>query len=467
VKVSHAVLVVVCICSAFTLLIIQYSQAQNRPRLSIGQDNFVFERLDDFRGYGSGAEKRTDRELEIVTVINKALTQRNIQLVLVFVPSVMRIYSDRLPSDFQLSETLNGLYSHSFHKLWADKVFVPDLNQAFLNTKKSAGNEFPLFMRQDNHWSSTGAFLAAQTVAEAINNSLRGRLESIKELNSTYQWQAPVVYEGNYYRNLTAADKAKVVQDRLRPIVFTRETGGDLLGNEMPRIALTGSSFSHQKEFGFVDALAHFLRRDILNASKSGKSFWDPMRDYLTSDAFQQKPPTMLLWEIPEDHLAPGYPPVDWAGPEARRQFLLDVGANIPSDCGTAGLKPKGISGVDVVGSLNSATLSSKGSNSLVRFEFNQPIRADQYLSVRVNATKADSLTSLTIEGQGQNPQKILVKLETLATPHQINVPLATLSGENNNRLSLRATVGSDLQLDSAKLCSIPGEFMAVLNQKK
>jgi alginate O-acetyltransferase complex protein AlgJ len=463
-RVSHVVLLTFFSLCASLFAFTPNSQAQSNSKLRIGKDNFVFDRLEDFKGYGLGAQQRTDRELEVVTQINKALARRNVQLVLVMVPSVMRIYADRLPSDFQLSETLNGLYTHSLRKLWADKVFVPDLNQAFLKAKRSAGNEFPLFMRQDNHWSTTGAFLAAQTVAQEINTSLRGRLEGIKELNSTYEWQAPVVFEGNYYRNLSAADKSKVVQDRLRPVVFTREAGGDLLGNETPRIALTGSSFSHQKEFGFVEALSHFLRRDILNASQSGKSFWTPLRDYLASDAFQQTPPTMLIWEMPEDHLAPGFPPVDWAEPEARRQFLLDVGANIVGDCGAVGLKPKGISGVDVVGDPNSATLSSKGSNSLVRLEFNQPIRADQYLSVRVNATKVDSLS---IEVQGQNAKKILVKLETLATPHQINVPLANLSGKTNNSLSLRVAVGSDLQLDSAKLCTIPGELITVLNQKK
>jgi alginate O-acetyltransferase complex protein AlgJ len=447
------------------------SQAQkSRPSLSIGKDSFVFDKLEDFREYGAGAQRRTDRELEIIGQINRALAGRNVQLAMVFVPSVMRVYEDRLPSTFRLTDTLRGLYSHSLDRLRADRVFVPDLNAAFLKARGATGgadaqgqqHDFPLFMRQDNHWSTLGAMLAAETVAASIKTELRPRLDGLRELNSSVEWREPIPFVGNYYRNLSTEDRAKIVQDRLRPVAFTRDADGELLGDETPRIALTGSSFSHQKEFGFSEALSHFLRRDVLNASESGKGFWTPLRDYLASDAFQQHPPTLLIWEMPEDHLAPGYPPIDWAAPEAKRQFLLEVGANLTGDCGASGLKPRRVSGVDFTGDPASVTLDSRGAESFVQFEFDGPIRADQYLSVRATSAKADSFT---LERDGT--AKISGTLEGFGEPHQLNLPLAALSDGTTGRLSVRVAAGSELRLESAKLCAVPNELGAAANPKK
>jgi alginate O-acetyltransferase complex protein AlgJ len=460
------------LCTSVTLMVsgsaAQTSAIKQIPgtNISIGQDNYLFGNLQIFSSFSSGTQDRLDRNLNTVLQIKQALSKRKVQLVVVYVPFVGRIYPDRLPNDFKTPALLQSAFARSL-KTWRDNdLFVPDLNEAFMRAKGPAGNEFPLYMRQDNHWSTVGSLEAAKVVAANVGTKFKSLLAELPEKTSSYQWLAPIVHEGNYYRSLPATERGKVVQERFKPLKFTSESknvaGNDLLANGTPGVVLVGSSFSKLEEFGFANALAHFLRRDVLNVALSGKSFWTPLLDYLASDTFVNTPPKLLIWEIPEEHFAPGAGPVDWVDAWARRQFLLELGANLTGNCGANGLQPVATTAVDFSGDTASMKVNSASAASLVKYQFAAPIRADQYLSVRAKSASTDSFL---LESTGSKPQRYYAKLSSYGNFHQVNVPLATLSDGKLKSVIVRTAAGSDLALEAPKLCTMPAGISALANR--
>ena len=451
------------LCSSLSI-VISNSQAQSQTKLSIGQDSFVFDRLNDLTGFSPNAVKRVDGALEFIGQVNRVLAQQNIALTVVIVPSVRRIYPEKLPSNFKTTEELQGLYSHVLDKLQADGVFAPDLQTVFNNAKTTAGNEFPLYMRQDNHWSTVGAFEAAKAISASISTKWASSLKAMPEHKSSYTWLSPVTYEGNFYHLLPKEDQAKLVQDRLKPIRYSHENSTGLLSDETPRITLVGTSFSHLKEFAFSDGLAHFLNRDVLNTAKSGKGFWTPLLDYLSSDAYANTPANMLIWEIPEDHLAPGYPPFNWADEWARRHYALELAANIKTTCEGDNPKPIAFASVDFTGDASSNHVDSSTQASFVKYSFENPIRNDQYVRVRVNSKNADSIE---LQSDGPVVQKYTTKILGYGVDHRINVPLAILSDGTNRSVSFKVAPGSNLKLEGVQLCSMPAELNKWANPVK
>lgn len=451
------------LCSSLSI-VLSNSLAQSQTNLSIGQDSFVFDRLENFKGYSPNAVKRVDGALEFIGRINRVLAKQNIQLTVVIVPSVRRIYPEKLPNSFKTTEELQGLYSHVLEKLRTDGVFSPDLQAAFLQAKSRAGNEFPLYMRQDNHWSTVGAFEAAKVIAASMGAKWTSSLKELREHKSSYEWLTPVLYEGNFYRNLSKENQMKIVQEQHRPIKYNQQDAGNLLGDDTPGITLVGTSFSHLKEFAFSNGLAHFLKRDVLNAAESGKSFWTPLLDYLSSDAYANTPPKMLIWEIPEDHLAPGYPPFNWADEWARRQYALELAANIKPNCEADAIKPVVFASADFSGDATSTHVDSSTKASFVKFSFENPIRNDQYLSLRITSKNTESIE---LQSEGPQVKKYATKFLGYGVQHRLNVPLAILSDGQNRSVTVNVSPGSDLTLEGAHLCTIPAELNKWANPVK
>jgi len=49
------------------------------------------------------------------------------------------------------------------------------------------------------------------------------------------------------------------------------------------------------------------LQSDVLDQSLPGKGMWTPMAQYLTSAAFKNTPPKLIVWEMPE-YILDNYP---------------------------------------------------------------------------------------------------------------------------------------------------------------
>ena len=93
--------------------------------------------------------------------------------------------------------------------------------------------------------------------------------------------------------------------------------GDALFGDDSsPQITLIGTSHSG-KNYNFGGFLEEYLGTDILNAAFPGGGLEGAMLEYLASDAFQNDPPKILIWEF-----SPLY---DLASDKIHRQLMATL----------------------------------------------------------------------------------------------------------------------------------------------
>ena len=163
------------------------------------------------------------------------------------------------------------------------------------------------FFRTDTHWTPLGAQLAAQAVAEIARADLNasGKTEFVTEPLSAeplrgdlYNFLALNSLEaaiGPEYDVLKAARTSKV------------SPGTDLFGSPDIPVALVGTSYSADERWNFAGALKEQLGADVLNAAEAGAGPFAPMANYLSSAAFKNTKPELVIWELPERQVSDLY----------------------------------------------------------------------------------------------------------------------------------------------------------------
>jgi SGNH hydrolase-like domain, acetyltransferase AlgX len=195
-----------------------------QPLFTEGKDGFFFAGLEDLdwleRSPKSSGE-RIANNLELISSINKILGKRNIKMVFALVPMVERIYENKLPATFPLPTSSRTLYQKSMQVLKTKGVIAPDLNTPMLELAKRGDPQFPLFMRQDNHWSTLGAFEASKIVADSIRTSFPTLVTALPEVKYDLTWGEAAPFNGNYYKKFSEADQGRLGQERFKPIGFS------------------------------------------------------------------------------------------------------------------------------------------------------------------------------------------------------------------------------------------------------
>lgn len=437
--------------------------AQSNSNFSYGKDGFIFTGLADLNWFVKSqkpSEARVDASINLIAQINKVLAKRNIKLVFTMVPMVERIYENKLPSSFKLSTPLKSFYARRLPALKNAGVFAPDLNTAFMTSGKRYDAQFPMYMRQDNHWSSIGGVEASRVVAQAIRGKYASTLETIPEVKYDIEWSEPEEFNGNYYRTLPETERTKLQRELFKPVNFLTQPSSDLLGERTPGIAVVGTSFSENHQFGFVEGLAYHLSKETVNNAESGKGPWTPLFDYLNSDSFQNTPPKILVWEFPESFMIRSMKPVDGSDDWSRNYFLIQSAANLGGDCGNAGIRPTISSGVDFTTESGVASSASTTEKSLVKYGFKNSLRIDQYLSLSV---KSASTSSIYLETVSSKPNKYFANLGAYNVSHRVNIPLYTVADGKATAINIRSAIGSDLTVEDVKLCQMPNEIMTLL----
>jgi alginate O-acetyltransferase complex protein AlgJ len=452
------------------------------PQFAIGKNGFIFEGLPDIARWdldGMRITSHLDKQIDVIHAINKVLKKRNIKLIIALVPMVHTIYADQLPVGFVRPRLLLEMYGDIHMRLNQLGVETPNLEQPFLQHPSRKNLIDPLFMRADHHWSPPGALEAARVIGKYIQAKYPALLADIPEVKYAMRLQDRKVYWyiASLYKKLPLSEQARVKPDAIRAPEFTlipnTSSSGDasglglgLLTDTTPRIVEVGSSFSHTPEFGFVGGLAQRLSRDVLNASRGGVEAFIPMAEYLASDAYQEHPPAMIIWEIPERLMSGGMKPVNNSSEWTTRQFLLEAAANAIGACqnGLPG-RVTTTNGFQIQGP--NASIDSSTGKSFVKYQFAAPIKPDQYLSLNVSSSTSDSLV---VEGEGSNAKgkhaesgkrpRYFVKLGDYNVMHRVNVPLATLTNGKSNSLTIRVSPGSQLRLEGPMLCTAAPELM-------
>ena len=468
------------------------SSATVYPEFTVGKNGFVFEKLHAIQPWDSTKTEiaaRLDQQINLIHAIQTSLKRRGTKLVIALVPMVHRIYQAQLPETFKLPSIVPSLYSITAERLNRLGVLTPDIETPFREYAHRDQLRTPLFMRADHHWSPTGALEAARIVANTIQKQYGPELAAIPEVRYSMILRAAKTYPeyGSFYRSLPAAQRAGIKLDSIRVPEFSVQTnkpqtspvstkpqansqansdpsglGLDLLTDTSPRITVVGTSFSAIQAFGFANSIAQRLSRDVLNTAQAGKEAWQPLGEYIASDAYQNNPPSILIWEIPQTFLIVGMKPIHNSDDWSARQYLLELGANLQGDCGQ-GIQPIATNAEDfTVQTTNAGTkasITSTRSSSFVKYQFATAIKANQYLSLNAASSTSDSFI---VEAEGSKPQRYYLKLPSYGGTHRINVPLTTLADGKTHSLKIRTAIHSDLSLENPKLCALPSELAAL-----
>jgi alginate O-acetyltransferase complex protein AlgJ len=443
------------------------------PINTVGKDGFVFENLTDIGYWDQNRSKITaklDEHINIIQAINTVLKRRNTKLVISLLPMVHTVYSAQLPNGFTQTKYQRELYGVLHKRLNAVGVATPNLEQAFLQYVSRNKLQDPLFMRVDHHWSPSGGLEAARVIAQYIQEKHAATLAKIPSVKYNLQFAEARTFPeyGSLYKQLPAKEQARVKLDEIRIPEFSLASGQTnndlgLLNDTSPRIVEVGSSFSAIKAFGFIGGLAKNLSRDVLNASDGGVESFVPMSVYLASDAYQNNPPAMIIWEIPEKLMVFGMRPINNADQWSAKQYLLELAANLPGACQN-GTPVKSTTSTGFTLQNGNASIASSTTASLVKYQFTKPLQANQYLSIKASSSTSDSMV---IETDGNKPIKYFVKLGEYNTTHQINVPLATLANGKISSLNIRIAPGSQLKLEPPTLCASAPELLRLANDPK
>ncbi|MBN2340288.1 MAG: hypothetical protein JXX29_05555 [Deltaproteobacteria bacterium] len=101
------------------------------------------------------------------------LQQRGISLVLVPVPPKAVIYPDTIDADLTVPATRADMYHQQFYELLRKEgVTVLDLTDKMIEAKTT--DTFPLYCKQDSHWSPSACQLAAREIHAQIASLLKG-----------------------------------------------------------------------------------------------------------------------------------------------------------------------------------------------------------------------------------------------------------------------------------------------------
>lgn len=245
-------------------------------------------------------EQTQARHLQLVQAVDRTLKKRGIRLRVALLPSKVRVYSEQL-GGLRLPGIPDKRYSTFRQGLEAAGVEAPDL----LTPLQQAAREQGMFLRTDTHWTPAGARVVAEALAQGVTFAERGE--------TPFQRQAlpPEVYAGDLLKYLplgpfaAAGPAPDIVEGFRAQAPATSEAGlaGALLGEVRIPVVLVGTSYSKAERWGFADALRLSFGAEVLNVAQEGQGPFLPMLTWLAHPSFQETPPALVIWELPERYL--------------------------------------------------------------------------------------------------------------------------------------------------------------------
>lgn len=272
---------------------------EGKEGVLIGKNGWLFTHEEFMRGDNFSENFETNKSY--IQSVSQIISDRGVKLIIVPIPSKARIYQENL-GRYQFPFYWREQYKNLIMFLSEYNIPVVDLLPVFQNNK--AQN---IFLKTDTHWTPMGARLAAMQVEQKIQSSLPYISWELKEYMS--EKQEVISYEGDLMRytvNGKSAERFGLTQDRFSPwkTEIQNASEGDLFGDSSLPVTLVGTSYSANKLWHFEGFLKEFLGTDILNVADEGLGPFETMENYLNSKPFQEMPPKIIIWEMPERYFA-------------------------------------------------------------------------------------------------------------------------------------------------------------------
>jgi len=387
-------------------------------------------------------------------------------MAVTIVPLKARLYAEFLPNNIKLSDYMAGSYEGMFKALQTAGVTVIDLNTPFLNSPLR-DSETTLFYRLDGHWSYTGSKLAADTLKAGIdaNPVLKKALDATPE----------VAYQRNVEKRKRlskAVDLVALVPPNSGAFAPEHVSWVRVLRNQEQKeanqvpigITVQGSSFSGEWT-GFVDALRFVLQRDILNVSVPAHiGSWVGMESYLSSDAFQNNAPKLLIWERPEYTMRapPNFQYQDARYASNNTEWLLRASAWVQATCKpstvTVKVMPVGLAARATNSNDESIVTGATSDNEFIEFSFDKPIQKLDYLAARVTVAGSKTLT-LEASGAGEASRRFTLNYPGDDAPHALKAPLPT-NGRGFTKLRMYPGKSQSFAIQGLKVCRQPEDLL-------
>ncbi len=408
----------------------------------------------------------TDASLDLIRRFNRVLSNNGITMALVLIPMKMRVYGEFLPANVHLNNAMIGQYDYALKKL-IPSVNVIDLKTPFMKDSNRNGGPFPLFLKLDSHWSPSGVFLAAETIKAGIeiNPVLKKALDATPV--DTYKLEIGKTKKTKNSHDLTSllppGDGQKIFPPE-ESLLFTVVRVPPKKSGDIPPVMLLGTSNS-KPWTGFSDALNYTLQRDLLVDTTLGeKGNWYGAEIYLRSDAFQTKPPKLLIWEMEERDLraSPSYQFREARYRIDNTEWLLRVAALVQANCKPSSVNVK----MNSVGlASNSANQKSGGiaaglttDTDFIELNFNNPIGKLDYLSARLSNSGS---TSVILEASGSDvpTRQFTVPVPGDGIEHVFKYPLPS-NGKGYTKVRILPGKTSGFSFQGLQVCHLPDDLL-------
>jgi alginate O-acetyltransferase complex protein AlgJ len=266
---------------------------QGRRGVVVGSDGWLFTE-EEFSCPVQYAQNMAEN-LSYISDTQKTLAKKNTRLAVVLIPAKSRVLQEHLDS-FHLPSCRQRLYAEVHDTLVKQGIAVTDL----LTAMQQSPLHESLYFKTDTHWSPTGAQLAAQSAAQLIHMTFK----DIELPGDRYSSKAGAIkyHEGDLAAYLPGVP---LPQEPLASYVSgipvaSMETGQNLLGDAAPPVTLVGTSYSANHDWNFEGFLKEALGSDVLNAADQGQGPFAVMDKYLQDNSWQDSPPRLVVWEMPE-----------------------------------------------------------------------------------------------------------------------------------------------------------------------
>jgi len=246
---------------------------------------------------------RPQELLENYGRLARILDAQGVALVLVPIPMrgpMMHMFLD--PEDeFQATYDFDEAYANYqqfVEDLRSTGIMTVDALSPIVGFDWGSTEELPV-MRNDYHWSPSGARIGAEAVANVIRNHPHYSSLPTMTLRTTEsigeEPRSPLL---RHIEEL--CDTTYPLYDMLS---FTTERIGvdasiDLLATDYSPVVLVGTSNSNTR-FNLVGSLSEMLETEVDGIVVPGGGKFTSIETYLTSDEFHESKPTFLIWEFP------------------------------------------------------------------------------------------------------------------------------------------------------------------------